>query len=164
MTVAFATAGAAGAALFTSGSRALILDVYVLVFAGVVLLALFRVIKASAPPRPSAFARALAAADTPIAEPAVEIPDERDVVLSRLSAFHYHIRVRPVLREVAEQRLRTRFGVDLGAEAERARELVPSRAWAVVRPDARPPKDRLARGPSLEQQRVVLEELERLGT
>ena len=164
VTVAFASTAAAAAALFTAGTRARILDVYVVVVAAIALLALFRVVRLIAPPRPSAFERALAAARAPVAQTVAEVPDERDVVLSRLNAFHYHIRVRPVLREIAEQRLRTRFGVELSREPERARELVPSNAWAAVRPDAPPPADRLARGPSLGEQRRVIEELERLGT
>jgi hypothetical protein len=164
VTVAFASAGAVAALLFTSGGRALVVDVYVVVVAGIVMLALFRVIRSTAPPRPSMFEQALAAARARAPQPSTEVEDERDVVLSRLNAFHYHIRVRPVLRELAEQRLRTRFGVELDREAERARELVPSHAWDVVRPDAPPPEDRLARGPSLERQRAVIEELERLGS
>jgi uncharacterized transporter YbjL len=164
VTLAFASAGAVAALLFTSGTRALVVDVYVVVVAGIVMLALFRVIRSTAPLRPSMFEQALAAARAGAPQPSTEVEDERDVVLSRLNAFHYHIRVRPVLRELAEQRLRTRFGVELDREAERARELVPSDAWDVVRPDTPPPEDRLARGPSLERQRVVIEELERLGS
>jgi hypothetical protein len=164
ITVAFASGGAVAALLFTSGTRALVVDIYLVVVAGIVMLALFRVIRLIAPPRASMFEHALAAVRARRPEPMTEVADDRDVVLSRLSAFHYHIRVRPVLRELAEQRLRARFGVELDREPERARELVPSRAWDVVRPDARPPANRLARGPSLEQQRVVIEELERLGT
>ena len=161
--VALATAGAVAALLFTAGTRARVVDVYVVVLAGILMLALFRVIGFAAPVRPSVFDQALAAARTPAPQPTTDVADERDVVLSRLNAFHYYIRVRPVLRELAEQRLRARFGVELDREAERARELVASHAWDVIRPDARPPQDRLARGPSVEEQRVVIEELERLG-
>lgn len=161
---ALVTAGAAAALLFTSGARARILDVYVVVLAAVVMLALFRAIRLAARPRASAFDHALLRLRAPAAPKPAEVPEERDVVLSRLNAFHYYIRVRPVLREIADHRLRSRFGVDLEREPERARELVPSRAWEVVRPDALPPSDRLARGPSVDGQREVLEELERLGS
>ena len=75
---------------------------------------------------------------------------------------YYHVRVRPTLRDIAAHRLQRRYGVDLDGEAARARELVPSEAWEIVRPDRPMPADRLARGPSLEEQRIVLEELERL--
>jgi hypothetical protein len=162
-TVVLASAGAGAALLFTSGTQARIVDVYVVVVAGIVMLALFRAVRLAAQAPSSMFEQALAAARAPAPQPTAELADEREVVLSRLSAFHYYIRVRPVLRELAEHRLRTRFGVELEREAERARELVPSHAWDVVRPDASPPADRLARGPSLDAQRTVIEELERLG-
>lgn len=161
---AFVSAAAGAALLFTSGAQAQILDVYVVVLAAVVMLALFRTIRLAAPSRRSAFDHALTRLRAPAAPKSAEVPEERDVVLSRLSAFHYYIRVRPVLREIADHRLRSRFGIDLEREPERARELVPSRAWEVVRPDAAPPADRLARGPSVHGQREVVEELERLGS
>jgi hypothetical protein len=158
------TAGAAAALLFTSGTEARIVDVYVVVLAAVVMLALFRAIRLAAPRRPSPYEYALARLRAPADARSAELSEERDVVLSRLSAFHYYIRVRPVLREIADHRLRSRFGIDLEREPERARELVPSRAWEVVRPDAPPPADRLARGPSVDEQREVVEALERLGS
>jgi hypothetical protein len=158
-----ATLGAGAALLFSSGGQARILDVYVVVLAAVVMLALYRAIRLVVPPEPSMLQLALMRMRSPAPAPRTELAEERDVVLSRLNAFHFYIRVRPVLREFAESRLRSRFGVDLAREPERARGLVPSRAWQVVGPDAAPPVDRLARGPSLEEQRVLLEELERLG-
>jgi hypothetical protein len=161
---ALVSAGAGAALLFTSGARARIVDVYVVVLAAVVMLALFRAIRLVAPPRPSGFEYALTRLRAPRNAQSAELPEERDVVLSRLSVFHYYIRVRPVLREIADHRLRSRFGIDLEREPERARELVPSPAWEVVRPDARPPVDRLARGPSVDAQREVVEALEGLGS
>lgn len=159
---ALVSAGAVVAVLFTSGARARIVDVYVVVIAAVVMLALFRAVRLAAPPKPSPFQRALVRRRSAAEVKPVEVPGERDVVLSRLNAFHYYIRVRPVLREIAEHRLRARFGIELEREPERARELVPSAAWAVVRPDAPSPADRLARGPSVQEQREVVEALEGL--
>jgi hypothetical protein len=161
---ALVSAAAGAALLFTSEPQARIVDVYVVVLAAVVMLALFRAVRLTAPPHPSAFAYALVRLRAPRDARSAEVPEERDVVLSRLSAFHYYIRVRPVLQEIATQRLRSRFGVELEREPERARELVPSRAWEVVRPDAAPPADRLARGPSVDAQREVVEALEGLGS
>lgn len=158
-----ATVGAGAALIFTSGAQARIVDIYVVVIAAVVMLALFRTIRIATPARRSAFDEALRQLRAPPPVASADIPEERDVVLSRLSEFHYYVRVRPVLREYAAHRLRSRFGIDLEREAERARELVPSRAWAVVRPDAGPPADRLARGPSVDEQRKVIAELERIG-
>jgi hypothetical protein len=158
-----ASVGAGAALLFTSGTRPLIVDIYVLVMAGVVMLALYRAVRLTANPAPSMFDIALTRLRSPEAEPRIELAEERDVVLSRLNGFHFYIRVRPMLREFAQYRLRSRFGVDLEREPERARELVASRAWSVVGPDAAPPADRLARGPTLDEQRAVVEELERIG-
>jgi hypothetical protein len=160
---ALVSAAAGAALLFTSGARARIVDLYVVVLAAVVMLAVFRAVRLAAPRRPSAFAYALVRLRAPRDARSAEVPEERDVVLSRLSAFHYYIRVRPVLQEIADHRLRSRFGIELEREPERARELVPSGAWEVVRPDAPPPADRLARGPSVDAQREVVEALEGLG-
>ena len=160
---ALATTGAGAALLFTSGAQARIVDVYVLVMAGVVLLALHRTIRVAAPQSPSPFELALERLRTPAPAARTELVEERDVLLSRLNAFHFYIRVRPMLREFAHYRLRSRFGVDLDREPERARELVASHAWQVVRPDAGPPADRLARGPSLAEQETIADELETLG-
>jgi hypothetical protein len=84
----------------------------------------------------------------------------RDLELARASAFHLHVRVRPVLREIAAHRLRTRYGVELDREAARARELAGASVWEVVRPDRSPPVDRLALGPSTAELRTVADELE----
>jgi hypothetical protein len=161
---ALVSAGTAAALLSTSGAQARILDVYVLVLAAIALLALFRAIRLTGPPSPSAFDHALARLRRTADAGVAEVPEERDVVLSRLSAFHYYIRVRPVLQEIADHRLRSRFAIELDREPERARELVPSRAWEVVRPDATPPTDRLARGPSVDAQSEVVEALDGLGS
>jgi hypothetical protein len=154
------SAAAAALALTTSGGHALLLDVYLLCMTAVVLLALVRTTRAQAPAaRASQFERALAAlgrrpADS--AEPALV----RELELSTFSAFHLHVRLRPILRDVAAQRLRTRYGVDLDAEPVRARELVGTAAWEVVRPEREPPEDRVARGPSLAELERVVDDLE----
>jgi hypothetical protein len=158
-----ASIGVGAALLFTSGVQAAIVDVYVLALAAIVMLALYRTVRRVASPTPSSFELALTRLRTREPAPSTELAEERDVLLSRLNAFHFHIRVRPMLREFAEHRLRSRFGVDLDREPQRARELVAANAWRVIDPDASPPGDRLARGPSFDEQRVVVDELERLG-
>jgi len=160
--VAVITLGAAIALFATSGYRARIVDVYVLVLGGVLLLALVRVARLIARSQAdSVFDRAWAAMldRTPKKS---ELELDRDVVLSHTSAFHYYTRVRPVLREVVATRLQQTYGVDVEREPERARELVPKDAWEVVRPDLAPPADRLGRGPSVGAQRTVLEQIESL--
>lgn len=150
------------AAYLSSGLRSLFLDIYLVVICAVLLLALVRATRLKAPAlAPSSFERALREmnqrpGDT--GEPALV----RDVDLSVLGAFHLHVRLRPVLREVAAHRLRLHYGVDLDTEPGRARELLGSEAWALVRPDRPPPTDRLAPGPPLSSLAEVVTELEKI--
>ena len=156
------SAAAGIAALTSSGGHAILLDVYLLCIGGVLLLAFVRATRARAPvERHSLLDGALASmrrlpADS--GEPALL----RDLELSRSSAFHLHVRVRPVLREIAAHRLRARYGVELDREPARARELVGAAAWELVQPDRSPPADRLAPGPSAAELRTVVNELEKI--
>jgi hypothetical protein len=86
----------------------------------------------------------------------------RELELSTYNAFHFHARLRPLLRDIAAHRLRSRYGVALDAEAPRARELVGREAWEVVRPDRPPPADRMAAGPTVAELELVVAELEAL--
>jgi hypothetical protein len=156
------TAGAGIAVLASSGVNAIVLDVYLLCIAGVVLLALVRTTRTFAPaPRKSPFDDALAAMRRRPVESG-EPTLVRELELSTYSAFHLHSRLRPLLRDIAAHRLRSRYGVELDAEPGRARELVASEAWDLVRPDRPPPADRLAAGPTLGELAVVVDELEAL--
>ena len=126
------------------------------------LLALVRLTRAKAPtPRRSQLELALAAMRR-------ARPDHgklglvRDLELSFISALHLHVRVRPVMREIAAHRLLRHYGVDLDAEPERARELVGASAWELVRPERPVPADRLAAGPSMAELREAVAELERI--
>jgi hypothetical protein len=154
------TAAAGVAALAGSGVNAIVLDVYLLCIGGVILLALVRTTRAYAPTaRTSQFDAALAAmrrAPAESGEPALV----RELELSTYNAFHFHLRLRPLLRDVAAHRLRSRYGVELDAEPARARELVGAVAWNIVRPDRPPPSDRMAAGPTVAELRVALDELE----
>jgi hypothetical protein len=149
-------------ALALSGARAVLLDVYLLGVGGVLLLALVRATREGGPSTdPSDFDRALA-------ESRRQPPDSgeltlvRDVKQSTISAFHLHVRLRPILREIAAHRLWMRFGVDLDREQGRARELIGANAWELVRPERPPPSDRLAPGAATAELRAVVDELERL--
>ena len=152
---------AAVVALTTSGSHAILLDVYLLSMGGVLLLALVRTTRAHVDTRSSELDRALAAmrrAPADSGEPTLV----RDVELSTFTSFHLHARLRPLLRQVASHRLWSRYGVELDAEPARARELVGSAAWDLVRPDRPPPDDRLARGPAVSELARVVEQLEQI--
>ncbi len=149
-------------ALAVSGARTLLLDVYLLGVGGVLLLALARVTREGGPSTgASDFDRALAKMSRRPADSG-ELTLVRDVKHSTRSALHLHVRLRPLLREIAAHRLWMRFGVDLDREQGRARELIGANAWELVRPERPPPTDRLATGPRLADLRVVVDELERL--
>lgn len=161
VTGALISAGAGIALLFTSGVRRTVVDIYLLVLLGVVMLALFRVARELRKSRAvSPFEAALVAMRTPHQEETAPLDAERDIELSRIETLHFHVRVRPVLREIAAHRLRTRYAVELDREPERARELLPSDVWDVVRPERPFPSDRLAAGPTLAEQRKLLDGLE----
>jgi hypothetical protein len=150
-------------ALAVSGARAVLLDVYLLGVGGVLLLALVRATRErGAAPGSSEFDRALGEMSRRSPTDSGELTLVRDVRQSTRSAFHLHVRLRPILREIAAHRLWMRFGVDLDKEPERARELIGVNAWELVRPERPPPSDRLAQGPSAARLRTVVDELERL--
>jgi hypothetical protein len=154
------TAAAGIALLVSSGAHSIVLDVYLLCIGAVILLALVRTTRTHAPAeRGSQFDAALAAMRRAPAESS-EPPLVREVELSTYTAFHYYARLRPLLRDIAAHRLRSRYGVELDAEPARARELVGREAWDVVRPDLEPPPDRLAKGPTEEELSAVVDELE----
>ena len=149
-------------ALLTDGLESVLVASAVLAVAAVLLLALVRMIGIRSPARvPSAFDSALAAMRRRPPQ-ADATPLVHDLRLSRLSTFHLHVRLRPLLSEIAAHRLWTRYGVDLDAEPVRARELVGPTAWELVRPDRAAPVDRLARGPNTSELVKIVAELERL--
>jgi hypothetical protein len=149
-------------ALAVSGARSILLDVYFLGMGGVLLLALVRTTREGGSIGLSDFDRALEEMSRRRPSDSGELTLVNEVEQSSASALHLHVRLRPILREIAAHRLWMRFGVDLDREQERARELVGANAWELVRPERLPPSDRLARGPAPADLRVVVEELERL--
>jgi hypothetical protein len=162
-TILFVTICAGIALIFTAGSRALVIDVYLLVVGGILLLAVIRFVRAiRRMTPPSTFDAAIARARRPRARDGDAFTLDREIELSRMDAFHFHVRLRPVLREIAAHRLRVRYGVELDREPERARELLSAEVWDVVRADRPPPTERLAPGPSLGKQRGWLDALEKL--
>lgn len=150
-------------ALAVSGARSILLEVYLLGMGGVLLLALVRTTREGEPFADSSdFDRALAEMSRRHPSDSGELTLVRDIKQSRSSALHLHVRLRPILREIAAHRLWMRFGVDLDREHERARELIGPNAWELVRPDRLPPNDRLAPGPASAELRIVVDELERI--
>ncbi len=150
-------------ALAVSGARTVLLDVYFLGLGGVLLLAFVRMTREGAPAAdPSDFDRALADMSRRSPPDSGDLTLVHDVKQSMASAFHLHVRLRPILREIAAHRLWMHFGVELDREHERARELTGADAWELVRPERPPPSDRLALGPSPTDLRRVVEDLETL--
>jgi hypothetical protein len=150
------------ALLASKGLRSLLLDGYLLAVCAVLLLASIRATRASAPaPAASEFELALARMrerrpDTP------ELGLVTELELSTQSAFHLHVRLRPVLQEIAAHRLDSRHGIELVSEPDRARRHVGAAAWELVRPDRASPADRLAQGPPLSELARVVTELEQI--
>jgi predicted exporter len=60
---------------------------------------------------------------------------DRLVVLGSANEYDLHYRLRPLLRELVAERLRSRRGVVFDQDPERARDLLGDELWAVVRPD-----------------------------
>jgi hypothetical protein len=129
-----------------------ILAAYVLVVAGLLLTGLTGGMSATRHQVPSTFERELQKAPIPPSRPSELVRMERELTLASSSALHFHTRLRPLLREIAEARL--------GAPLTRDRIDEPT--WELLRPDAEAPTDRIAPGVPLRRLRAALEELERL--
>jgi hypothetical protein len=87
---------------------------------------------------------------------------EREVYLSLGSTFYLHHRLRPLLREIASNRLLLGYGIDLDSRPTEAAKLVGPEAWEWLRPDRQEPRDRWAPGPPLEELDAVVDALERI--
>ena len=100
---------------------------------------------------------------TPAAPPAPEPPSfksARWLVVNAATAGGLHFRVRPALVELTEARLRSSHDIDLAHPS--ARTVLGDALWGIVRPDARPPDDRMAPGLSPSMLRALLDRLETL--
>ena len=86
---------------------------------------------------------------------------DRVVSAATSHAGELHLRLRPILREIAANGLRRR-GVDLDAEPQAAQELLAPETWELVRPDRPRPGDAFARGLAPARLNAVLDDLEAL--
>jgi hypothetical protein len=82
---------------------------------------------------------------------------ERELSLGTQSAFDYHVRLRPVLTEIAEARLASR-----GSRLEDGESLLEPDAWDLIRPDRPPPTDRHAAGADPAAVRRLVDTLEKI--
>lgn len=148
-------------AVFIPGRRGLVLDVYVLYLGGIMLLALVRMTRIAQPGSSSPFERALEAGRERTQRPPELVRLERQLALSATTEFDVHYRLRPVVREIARQRLWAKHAVGLENERDRAESLLPPKTWELVRPERPSPADRFGRGPGLAGIEAVVVELER---
>jgi hypothetical protein len=85
----------------------------------------------------------------------------RAVASGMASAGDLHLRLRPILRDVAADGLRRR-GIELDADPARAQELLTPETWEIVRPDRPAPPDAFARGLPPAELDLVIDDLEAL--
>jgi hypothetical protein len=86
---------------------------------------------------------------------------DRAVSAATSHAGDLHVRLRPILREIAADGLR-RHGVELDAQPQAAQALLAPDTWEVVRPDRPRPDDAFARGLAPARLNAVLDDLEAL--
>lgn len=152
---AFASLIAGYVAAAQPSVRDVTLHAYVFVVGGLLMLALVAAAGDSVPRRrTSDFDAALAEAR----QPDRRVPElervEREVTLGVASAYDFHVRLLPHLREIAQARLE-RTGRTLSPETA-------GRWWELLRPDRREPDDRFAAGISQAELRALVADLEKM--
>jgi hypothetical protein len=132
-------------------------DVYLLFLGGLILLALVVLTGRTGEQKESPFD----AARSPVRVAPAVLPEldrlGRELSLGTQSAFDFHVRLRPVLREIADARLSAR-----GRRLEDAEELLGPEAWELIRPDRPPPDDRHAAGADPAAVRRFVDALEKI--
>lgn len=165
--VAAAAAGLAAAlaaiAVVAPVSTERLFDAYVLLVGGLLLFFLVRATGAtSGRGVRSAYEQALRTPSPSVRRPAELEGLERTVTLATTSAFDLHVRLRPVLREIAEHRLAAGPGLRLDAGTAAVRATLGDELWELLRPDRPPPDDRFAAGIGSERLRTHVTALETL--
>jgi hypothetical protein len=129
------------------GWKELETDVYVLTVGAMALLAAILATRRAFPVEEgSSLAVALEREErAPVRPPDLE-RTERILSMAATTAFDLHFRLRPVLREVAEQRLADRRGLRLDSGDPRVVEACGEELWEVVRPDREAPDHRYQPG------------------
>jgi hypothetical protein len=144
------------------GRQELELDIYVLVVGALALLTAGLAAQRAIPvSTSSAIAEALERDPVEALRPPDLERTERLVTMATTTAFDLHYRLRPILREVAEQRLGDRRGIRLDQDPE-AEEVLGTGLWEVVRPDREPPGKRFAPGLEPDSLRAAIARLESL--
>jgi hypothetical protein len=146
------------ARFFLPGYFATELDIFILTVGGLALFLAVAATRGAYPPqRRSALAAALER-DLPSDERPPELERlERELPMATETAFDFHARLRPVVREIAGMRLASR-----GLSLEEGEDVLGEEVWEIVRPERRPPTDRHADGIPPGALRLVVERLETL--
>jgi hypothetical protein len=144
--------------LVAPGWTALELDIYVLVVGGLAVL-LVVVAAREAYPREdgSALAEALAREPEEPRRPPELQRLERELTMATSTAFDVHVRLRPVLREIAATRLAAR-----GLRLDQGEDVLGGELWELVRDDRPSPAQRNAPGIPPAALRRAVERLEAL--
>ena len=143
------------------GWGALELDVFVLVAGAFgVLTAVLATRQAFPSAEGSALAEALERDDREQERPPDLERTERLLTLASTTAFDLHYRLRPILREVAEQRLADRRGLRLDAGGAQVEQALGEELWALVRPDRVAPDRRFEPGAAPDTLERAVERLE----
>jgi hypothetical protein len=141
------------------GRAELVIRIYALVVGAVAIAIALRVLQRAYPP-----ATSLPTPAAPERErrrvPETLAVIEREAAIGVLSAFELHQRLRPRLRLIAAGLLDTRRRMALDDDPEASRAALGNTTWELVRPDRRPPQDRLASGLPVESLRIVVKSLE----
>ena len=150
-------------AVLLPGHRPLEEDIYVLVVGG---MAVFTAVLAARRAYPVSGRSEIAEALEAEPRKAVPPPDlertERVLSMSTNAAFDVHFRLRPMLREIAEQRLADRRGLRLDSGDRRVREALGDDLWEIVQPEREPPSKRFGDGIPAERMERVIQRLETL--
>ena len=85
---------------------------------------------------------------------------ERLVILAEAAAFDLHYRLRPILREIAAQRLADSRGLSLDGGGPQVERVLGEGLWALVRPDRPRPESRFDPGVRAQDLRRAIERLE----
>ena len=137
------------------------LRAYILLLAGFGLVHLLLALQASQPPAaPSPVDLAL----QPVvhrASPVEEIERlQREVVIAQTTAFDFHFRLRPTLRRIASELLRSRRGIELDGDPDVARLALGDETWELLRSDRESPDERFGPGIDIVALRRVVASLE----
>jgi hypothetical protein len=152
-----------GLLAFQPVSAELAFDGYVLLLGAILLFALVGAMTESDPDAHRSVYEQALESSAPGAERPPELARvEREVSLAVGSAFYEHYRLRPLLREIAAQRLDSRFATDVDSPRPTARESLPDHAWALFDRERKPPRDRHGPGIPVERLREIVDALERI--